>query len=325
MPQSISTTHHAIADAADFGQRLDKFLCAKLPEFSRARLQQLIAQSMVAGPDGKILADAAHKIKMAGAFTLAVPPARLYDLQPEAIALDVKYEDADLLVVNKPAGLVVHPAAGNYTGTLVQALLAHCGASLSGIGGEMRPGIVHRLDKDTSGLLVVAKNDFTHQQLSAQFAAHSIRRLYQAWVFGVPQPPRGEIRGPIGRSQHNRQKMAVRKQGGKEAITHYRVLAAYARWASHIECRLETGRTHQIRVHLSHLGHGLIGDKTYGGKRALSGIDIATGQYLQSFPRQALHAGVLGFIHPRHQAWLEFSQELPADLQMLAAKLREIG
>ena len=231
------------------------------------------------------------------------------------IPLDILYEDDDLLVVNKPAGLVVHPGAGNPRGTLVNALLAHCKDSLSGIGGVKRPGIVHRIDKDTSGILVVAKNDFTHTRLSEQFAEHTIERIYQAFVWGYVQKTTGVVVGDIGRSPHNRQKMAIVAHG-KKATTHYERVAVFGKGvASHIQCILETGRTHQIRVHMSSIGHSLIGDPIYGN------IPRTAPDFAKYFPRQALHAGFLGFTHPRTGERLSFEAPLPADMQELLEQL----
>jgi len=312
--------------AAAAGARLDKFLATLWPDFSRARIQQLIAEGHIRRADGAGMDDPAYKIRLGDSFTLSEPPPRPSELIAEDIALHVLYEDDAVLVVNKPAGMVMHPAAGNAAGTLVHALLAHCGGSLSGIGGEQRPGIVHRLDKDTSGIVVIAKHDQAHRHLSAQFAAHSIKRIYNAWVWGSPKTTTGRIEGNIGRSPYNRQKMALVKKGGKSAVTHYRILKAYGLSASLIECRLETGRTHQIRVHLTHLGHSLIGDAAYGGKvRApKTALETKAGEYLYNFNRQALHAGTLGFAHPTSQAWLEFNQAWPEDLQKLDASLLEL-
>ena len=238
---------------------------------------------------------------------------------PEEIPLDIVYEDESLLVVNKPAGLVVHPGAGNWNHTLVNGLLAHCGSGLSGIGGVRRPGIVHRIDKDTSGLLVVAKTDVAHLALAKQFEAHSIQREYQAFVWGRLNNEEGRIEGNIGRSTTNRQKMALVRTGGKTAVTHYKRLAVFGSdLVSHIKCVLETGRTHQIRVHLSSIHHPLVGDSVYGHapKNATD--------FLRFFPRQALHAGVLGFVHPVTQEQMLFEAPLPKDLSELLDQLRQL-
>jgi 23S rRNA pseudouridine1911/1915/1917 synthase len=243
----------------------------------------------------------------------------------QAIALDVIYEDADLIVVDKPAGMVVHPAPGNPDRTLVNALIAHCGDSLSGIGGVQRPGIVHRLDKDTSGLIVAAKNDFTHVGLGTQFATRDLTRRYGAVVWGVPSPVTGTIEGNIGRSPRNRKKMAVVARGGRPAITRYRILRTFGGGASLIECRLETGRTHQIRVHLAARGHPLIGDPLYGrGRRQRTlGLAESSGQAVAGFRRQALHARSLVFRHPRSGDRLRFDIDLPADIKALIDSLDE--
>lgn len=310
----------AVPTPADIGQRLDKYLALATTGFSRARIQQLINAGDVRGPNGQSITDAAYKIRFGDHFTLIEPPPTVSALIAEAIPLQILFEDDAVLVINKTAGMVMHPAAGNYAGTMVHALLAHCGDSLSGIGGEKRPGIVHRLDKDTSGIVVIAKHDAAHRHLSAQFAVHSIKRVYHAWVWGVPKTNSGTIAGNIGRSPHNRQKMALVKSGGKHATTHYTVQKNYGLLASLIECRLETGRTHQIRVHLTHIGHSLIGDKVYGTKKPPR-LENGGGEYLHKFNRQALHAGVLGFVHPVREEWLEFSQAWPEDLQKLDACL----
>ena len=315
---------------AENNMRLDKFLTLKLPQIlpsdmamSRSRLQKLISGGNLT-LDDVIISDNSRKVKTGDAYTLNVPPAEEADPVAENIALDIVYEDDDLLVVNKPAGMTVHPAAGAWHGTLVNALLYHCAENLSGIGGVKRPGIVHRIDKETSGLLVVAKNDFTHQNLSEQFAEHSIERTYWAVVYGVLQPLEGTIEGNIGRSPYDRKKMAVVPTGGKTAITHYQTLQIFGRAASLVQCRLETGRTHQIRVHLSGKGYALIGDKIYV-KNHKSDIALPTDikNYVNTFPRQALHAKSLGFIHPRSKQFMQFDSELPLDMQQLLQKLAQ--
>lgn len=309
---------------AEYNMRLDKFLALKLPEISRARLQKLIAGGYVA-LDDTLLVDNAHKVKTGEAYVVTIPPAEEAEPLPENIALDIIYEDKDLLVVNKPAGMTVHPAAGAWHGTLVNALLYHCANELSGIGGVKRPGIVHRIDKDTSGLLVVAKNDLAHQNLSEQFAAHSIERTYYAVVYGVPNPLNGTIEGNIGRSPYDRKKMAIVESGGKPSVTHYQTLQIFGRAASLLQCNLETGRTHQIRVHLSSHGHALIGDQVYV-KNKKSEIILPTNlkTAVNNFPRQALHAKSLGFIHPRTAQLLQFDSDLPDDMQNLLSILQTI-
>ncbi|MDA0369588.1 MAG: RluA family pseudouridine synthase [Proteobacteria bacterium] len=295
--------------AADAGLRLDQFLARACADLSRSRLKALILDGHVT-LDGATLRDPAVKLKESQRVALVVPPASDPVPQGQAMDLVVVYEDADVIVIDKPAGLVVHPAAGNADRTLVNALIAHCGLSLSGIGGVRRPGIVHRLDKDTSGLLIAAKNDAAHAGLAVQFADHSIKRVYRAIVWGMPTPPEGEIAGAIGRSTRNRKKMAVVGEGrGKSALTRFRTVRRFGRTAALIECRLETGRTHQIRVHLSHIGHPVVGDTVYGRAHRPK----------PPMERQALHAGVLGFSHPITKKWLEFESEPPYDFNRLAA------
>ena len=299
--------------------RLDKFLAVSFPEFSRNQIIRMIESDAVRlqSEQTRVLAPD-DKVRPGDIYELTPPDAVAANPEPEDIPLDILYEDDDLLVVNKPAGLVVHPGAGNPRGTLVNALLAHCKDSLSGIGGVKRPGIVHRIDKDTSGILVVAKNDFTHTRLSEQFAEHTIERIYQAFVWGYVQKTTGVVVGDIGRSSHNRQKMAIVPHG-KKAVTHYERLAVFGNGlASHIQCILETGRTHQIRVHMSSIGHSLIGDPLYGS------IPKAAPDFAKYFPRQALHAGFLGFTHPRTGERLKFEVPLPEDMQDLLAHLEEL-
>jgi 23S rRNA pseudouridine1911/1915/1917 synthase len=311
-------------EAAAHGQRLDRALQQRLPELSRSRLKQLILSGQVsdAGPDrANVIRDPARKVKSGQTFVVILPEPEDATPQAQAIPLDIRFEDAHLIVIDKPAGLVVHPAPGNPDGTLVNALLAHCGDSLAGIGGVRRPGIVHRLDKDTSGLIVAAKTEAAHRALSRDFAARRIARAYAAIVWGVPVPPGGEIVGNIGRSMSNRKKMAVVADSrGKPAVTRYRVERAFADKAALIECRLMTGRTHQIRVHLAHRGHPLIGDPVYGGRagRAFSPSVAA------AFPRQALHARHLGFSHPASGEYLAFDSDLPSDMAELLITLERL-
>lgn len=292
--------------ASQAGLRLDKFL-AQAGALSRTRVRSLLDNGLVSP-----IQAADSKVKEGQIFTLTLPP--LADALPTAenIPLDILFEDDDIIVINKPAGMVVHPAAGNHSGTLVNALLAHCQSSLSGINGIKRPGIVHRIDKNTSGVLVVAKNDTAHQGLATQFARHSIGRVYQAIVYGVPAYT-GKITGNIGRSTLNRQKMALVGEGcGKKAVTHYRVIRPlFGNKASLIECRLETGRTHQIRVHMTSIKHPLVGDDTYG--HAPKG----TPDILRLFPRQALHAQMLTIVHPRTGRTLTFNAPMPPDMALL--------
>lgn len=316
-------------DDEDKGDRLDKVMARHLPDFSRARLQALIEQGMLTR-SGQVLDNSAHKVKSGEVFDIRIPPA--VDAAPVAqkMDLDIVYEDGDLLVLNKPAGLVVHPAAGNYDGTLVNALLAHCGDSLSGIGGVKRPGIVHRLDKETSGLMVVAKNDVAHHGLSEQLSTRTLTRVYKTFVWGVVSPAQGRVETRIGRSTKNRQKMAVLETGGRDAITDYKTVETYGMLASMVECRLKTGRTHQIRVHMAHLQHWLIGDPVYG-KGAIESFmklhkaDEALRTALLSFPRQALHAAELEFIHPIGKNKISLKAELPSDMQQLHRALIKYG
>ncbi|CAM9301486.1 unnamed protein product [Phaeothamnion confervicola] len=313
--------------ATEAGNRLDKWLSAHIAELSRSRLQALLATGMVTR-NGRTIDDASYRVKPGDCFTVHIPALVEAIPQAEAIPLHVVYEDADVIVIDKPAGMVVHPAAGNWQGTLVHALLAHCGDSLSGIGGVRRPGIVHRLDKLTSGLLAVAKTDRAHAALAAQFAAHSVQRSYLALVWGIPRPSAGRIVTQIGRSPANRQKMAVRSSGGREAITNYETLASYGTPGnpviSLIQCRLETGRTHQIRVHLTHIGHPIVGDPVYGGglKKAKVLPDDAQNAVTQ-LRRQALHAISLGFVHPGGQP-LFFESALPPDMAELVHILEKM-
>ncbi len=306
----------------DDGARLDRALQRQLPEMSRTRLKQLMLDGSIASA-GKILRDPAQRASGGASVTIMLPVPGEPTPAAQAIPLDIRFEDAHLIVIDKPAGMVVHPAPGNSDGTLVNALLAHCGDSLAGIGGVRRPGIVHRLDKDTSGLLVAAKTETAHRALSHDFAARVIERAYAAIVWGVPLPAAGEIVGNIGRSPVNRKKMAVvADPRGKPAVTRYRVERRFANHAALIECRLLTGRTHQIRVHLSHIGHSLIGDPAYGsrGGRAIARAG-PLGQEISRFPRQALHARLLGFTHPATGLPLTFESPLPPDMAGLLSSL----
>jgi 23S rRNA pseudouridine1911/1915/1917 synthase len=320
--------HIVAIDEETQARRLDKALADALADISRARIKALIETGQVTlRESGATILDPSAKVKPGQTYELAVPPAKDPIPKGENIPLTVVYEDDDLIVIDKPAGLVVHPAPGHPGGTLVNALIAHCGDSLSGIGGVKRPGIVHRLDKDTSGLLVVAKNDETHQGLSDQFGVHSIERVYYAICWRAPRPRSGTVDEPLGRSRHNRQQMAIVKSGGREAVTHYAVKKlfgpAHDPYASMIECRLQTGRTHQIRVHMTHMGHSLIGDPVYGRGKAASGLTPDAREAVKSFGRQALHAGILGFDHPISGNPLTFESKLPNDMQALAHILAE--
>lgn len=308
----------AIVDDDLAGARLDKALAGLVPDLSRERLKTLILEGRVTGSAGETMRDPSSKVIPGQSFTLHIPEAVPADARPQDIPLSVIHEDPYLIVVDKPAGLVVHPAAGNPDGTLVNALLHHCAGQLSGIGGVARPGIVHRIDKDTSGLLVVAKTDAAHEGLARQFKDHSIARRYHAIVSGHPRPLSGTINTWIGRSNRDRKKMAVQSEGrGKHSVTHYRVLETLTASAL-VECRLETGRTHQVRVHMSHIGHPLLGDPVYRTRaKALGTILNAL-----AFQRQALHAASLGFIHPVTNERLDFESPLPADMQQLLSRLR---
>ena len=313
------------------GQRLDRVLAALLPDLSRARLQALIGEGAVSRA-GETIKDANHRVKPGETYRVAIAPPAPAAPQGQDIPLAIVYEDKDLIVIDKPAGLVVHPAAGNPDGTLVNALIAHCGAELAGIGGEARPGIVHRLDKDTSGLLVAAKTERAMASLAKQFANHTIQRAYNAVVWGAPRAAEGVIESQIGRSPFDRKRMAVLRGGGKPARTRYRVLERFGPperpIASLIECRLETGRTHQIRVHLTHLGHPLIGDPHYGRTRQpprpKTPEEERAFTLAANFPRQALHAVLLGFQHPSLHKTLSFESSWPADFAELVAALRAL-
>jgi 23S rRNA pseudouridine1911/1915/1917 synthase len=315
--------------------RLDRILARAWTDLSRSRLQALIREGCVT-VDGKPALDPSAKVGAGARVSVVVPSAAPAEPEGEAIALAVVYEDDDVIVIDKPPGLVVHPAAGHERGTLVNALIAHCGDSLSGIGGVRRPGIVHRLDKDTSGLLVVAKNDRAHHNLAAQFADHGrsgpLERAYLALVWGAPEPRRGSLGTDLGRSSQNREKMAVLPKGrGRAAITHYQVEEAFARagepLVSLVRCTLETGRTHQIRVHMAHLGHPLLGDATYGAgfKTKANRLGEEARSALAELGRQALHAAVLGFEHPASGRALRFESPVPADMAKLVDALRTMS
>ena len=298
------------------GWRLDRALAAAVPTLSRERLKTLIRSGAVQAGETAIR-DPAAKVRGGERLLVAVPDAEPARNAPQDIPLAIVFEDQHLLVVDKPAGLVVHPAAGNIDGTLVNALLHHCAGRLSGIGGVARPGIVHRIDKDTSGLLVVAKTDVAHEGLARQFAAHSIDRRYQAIVSGVPKVAEGTVDAPLARSAANRKKIAIVEGGrGKRAVTHWKRLQAL-RDAALVECRLETGRTHQVRVHMASIGHPLLGDPVYGAK-GKTHRDLLKEL---NFHRQALHAAELGFIHPVTKHRLSFESAMPPDMQQLLAAL----
>jgi 23S rRNA pseudouridine1911/1915/1917 synthase len=308
----------------DAGARIDKVLADLLPQMSRARVQALIAQGRVSR-EGTPVADASGKAQ-AGEYRLEIPPPEAAEPLPEAIPLKVLFEDAHLIVVDKPAGMAVHPAPGTPSGTLVNALLHHAGASLSGIGGVARPGIVHRIDKDTSGIVVVAKTDAAHQGLSALFAAHDIERVYVALTRGAPRTGRGTIEGAIGRSSADRKKMALVKSGGRHATTHYAVERTFGPTerplAARVACTLETGRTHQIRVHLASVGAPCLGDPAYGSGPPAEKVRAAMAE--AGLRRQALHAAVLGFRHPVTGETLRFESPLPPDMATLETLLARL-
>lgn len=292
-------------------------MTAGAPTLSRSRVQALISSGALASGD-TLARDPARKVKPGETYVLTVPDAATSDTVAQNIPLTIMFEDEHLLIVDKPAGLVVHPAAGNFDGTMVNALLHHCAGRLSGIGGVARPGIVHRIDKDTSGLLVVAKTDPTHVGLSRQFAAHTVERVYTCFVKGVPMPPMGRIATNLARSSHDRKKIAIVDAGrGKHAVTHFRTVAKLGTHAAHVEARLETGRTHQVRVHMASINHPLLGDQTYGRAGPLKPVLDQLG-----FHRQALHAGVLGFVHPVTGETVRFESPLPDDMHVLLAVLQ---
>ncbi len=315
----MSEEDGAIVEAliAEAGPRLDRTLADALPQFSRARLQTLIAQGAVSR-DGEVLSDASAKAPP-GLYRVFVPPTLPAVPQGEDFDLAVLFEDAHLIVIDKPAGMSAHPAPGSESGTLVNALIHHCGESLSGIGGVARPGIVHRLDKGTSGVMVAAKTDAAHRGLSVLFAAHDLERVYIALTRGAPNPPQGTVTTRLGRSTTDRKKMAVLASGGREAITHYQTTARFGPaakpMAAQVACRLETGRTHQIRVHLAHKGAPCLGDPTYGSGAAAPAVRAAIAW--AGLRRQALHAAVLGFRHPITGQTLRFETAPPPDMATL--------
>ncbi len=299
------------------GWRLDRALAALLPTYSRERLKALISSGQVTS-GGQLSRDPSAKAKEGASFSISVPPPAVAHNEAQDIPIEIVFEDDHLLVVDKPAGMVVHPAAGNYDGTMVNALLHHCQGRLSGIGGVARPGIVHRIDKDTSGLLVVAKTDPAHEGLAAQFAKHSIERRYAAIVAGLPKTGSGTVDANLARSSTDRKKIAIVSVGrGKRAVTHWRLVETLKQ-AALMECQLETGRTHQVRVHMASIGHPLLGDPVYGRSRSehrevLKRLD---------FNRQALHAARLGFVHPITGGTLTFDSPIPSDMQQLLSYLR---
>ena len=310
--------------------RLDKALAVACPDLSRSRLQALIKDGQVI-VSGYIIKKPSYEVVSGNKISINIPPAVDDEMKAEDIPLDVIFEDDDLLVINKDVGMVVHPGAGNWDGTLVNALLHHCKGNLSGIGGVQRPGIVHRLDKETSGLIVVAKNDMAHQSLSDQLQDRSLSRIYKAFVWRAPVIIKSKVDMPIGRDNVNRIKMAIMMSSGREATTHYMLDKKYDEAASILECKLETGRTHQIRVHMQHIKHPLIGDPLYGlpnqeGRALLkrAGYESDAIDQIMAFDRQALHAAEIGFIHPRSDEQMHFKCDMPEDLQNLENCLNSI-
>jgi 23S rRNA pseudouridine1911/1915/1917 synthase len=327
-----------IAGPDEAGLRLDQFLAGRIAELSRNRLKGLIKAGHVA-KGGRTIEEPNYRVNAGDQIVVDVPPVEDPVPQAENIPLSVIYEDTDIIVVDKPAGLVVHPAAGNWTGTLVNALIGHCGASLSGVGGVRRPGIVHRLDKETSGVMVVAKNDAAHAALSRQFADHgrtgALERAYKALVWGAPSPKTGSIDAPLARASISRQKRAVVASGGRQAKTHYKVLRAFPAQNTDpgrsealvalVECRLETGRTHQIRVHMAHIGHPLLGDPLYAKSHQTKANRLAAParRALEALGRQALHAYLLVIEHPASGEVMRFESPLPGDLEALVTALSQ--
>lgn len=303
------TSYQVIISDRQEGRRLDQLLSDSLSELSRSFLQKLIKDGLVT-VDGQVCTSKKLLLKSGQTVDVTVPEPEHLEAEAEDLPLDIRYEDEDVLVVNKPRGMVVHPAAGNYSGTLVNAVLHHCGGSLSSINGVIRPGIVHRIDKDTSGLLMIAKNDTAHRFLAEQLAEHTITRAYRAIVYNNFKEEEGTIDAPIGRDPKNRLRQAVIRTNSKNAVTHYRVLERFGTF-TYIEARLETGRTHQIRVHMAHMGHPLLGDELYGPSKNPFGIK-----------GQMLHAGLLGFEHPGTRTYMEFESSLPEDFQNILDKLR---
>ncbi len=291
-------------------QRLDRYLAASLEDYSRTAIRKLIDGGFVVV--NGVSVKAAFKVSAEDNVAVCVPDAEKLDIEPENIPLDILYEDSDIIVVNKPKGMVVHPAFGHYTGTLVNALMYHCGDSLSGINGVTRPGIVHRIDKDTTGSIIACKNDFAHQNIAEQLKVHSIKRIYEAIVNGIIKDDEGRIEGPIGRDPSDRKKMSINKEHGRDAITNYKVLGRLTNKCTHVECRLETGRTHQIRVHMASIGHPLLGDTIYGPAKCPLPLQ-----------GQCLHARTLGIVHPRTGEYMEFEAPLPGYFTDILKKYSE--
>jgi len=330
VPENI-TKETLLVDETSIGIRLDRFLATQLPLISRSRLKQLIKQGEVS-LNGVKIEEPNYRVKPADQISVNSPEPQAAEPKPEDIPLDVVFEDEHLIVINKPHGIVVHPAAGNWDGTLVNALLAHCGSSLSGIGGIKRPGIVHRLDKNTSGLMVVAKTDMAHKSLADQFAAHGkdgrLKRAYKTLVWATPRHTRGLVNAPLGRKPNNRLKQAVLRHGGRASVTHYEILQQFLQsekgpLLSYLNCTLETGRTHQIRVHMAHIGCPVVGDETYGSgfKTRVQKLSDESQSLLKNLKRQALHAYLLGFEHPETGEILVFESDLPDDFADLLGSL----
>ncbi|MCI5049387.1 MAG: RluA family pseudouridine synthase [Rickettsiales bacterium] len=331
----MNAPSHHIVSPDQAGTRLDKWLAQELPAFSRSRIQQLIDEGHITSSDYPKITSS-MKVQANTRFTVTIPEVVELALEPIKMDLDIIFEDEHLLVINKPAGLTVHPSDSSNEPTLVHGLLAHCPDSLSGIGGVARPGIVHRIDKDTSGLLVVAKHDQSHQHLSAQLKDRSLSRIYLAVCWGIPKAKAGTIEGNIARSHHNRKKMAVLEHGGKEARTHYETVKRFQpainqeliSLATLVSCKLETGRTHQIRVHMAHIGHSLMGDALYGSNKSLKSkikaLPDATQTVIESFQRQALHAHKITLIHPVTNESLSYSAEPPNDMKNLIKSLQNL-
>jgi 23S rRNA pseudouridine1911/1915/1917 synthase len=314
-PASDSRRIEIVLGSDAVGQRLDRAIAGALPDLSRVRVQALLAEGRVTR-DGAVTTDASAHAKPGQTIVIDIPAPVAAIPTPQNIPLNIVFEDEEMLVIDKPAGLVVHPGAGNHDMTLVNALLFHCAGQLSGIGGVRRPGIVHRLDKDTSGLMVAAKTDRAHAALAAQLQARTLKRIYNAVVWGIPMPPVGKIEGNIGRSPNDRKKMALLQHGGRAAITHYRLIQPL-NGASVVECRLESGRTHQIRVHMAALGHNLIGDPLYGTNRPHKGAPTEA----RNFPRQALHATQISFFHPLSKTEMCYVSPVASDISALIAAL----
>ncbi|MBK8176911.1 MAG: RluA family pseudouridine synthase [Rhodospirillales bacterium] len=321
---STHPTYTVVVDADKSGSRLDRLLADATDDFSRVRIQALIASGLVLRADGEAALDPSERVRPGETFAVYAPPPTQVVATPEPMPLSIVYEDAVLIVVDKPAGLVVHPGAGNWTGTLVNGLLAHASGGLSSVGAPLRPGIVHRLDKETSGLIVVAKTDAAHHALTAQFSAHTVERAYRAVVWGDPKPPVGRIDKPIARSRIDRKKMSTAGGEGKRACTDYRRLSRCGSRASMIECRLTTGRTHQIRVHLASIGYPLVGDAVYGGRTARHCPAAFEKGGSNGGSRHALHAFLIGFRHPTSQKMLRFFSPLPRDINELIRLLESL-